>query len=153
MSRTALALVLSTALAAPAAAAPIGAQLVSHNPEPNATAKLVYQGGPVLAHAKVFTVYWGTNVQFSGTGAQSLDAFYTSVLQSPYFDWLIEYKTTSQPMVGRGSFAGTYAYTTGATGSLTDAQIRTALGTLIDGGKVPKPDADTLYAIHFAPGI
>jgi MYXO-CTERM domain-containing protein len=136
-------------------AAPPGAQLVGGgvaNPDASANT-LTYRGGPVLAHVKVNTVYWGTNVAFSGTGTQSLDAFYTAVTQSAYYDWLIEYKTTSQPSVGRGSFGAQYMYTAGKTGSLTDANIQTALGTLIDGGKVPAPDADTLYAIHFAPGI
>jgi hypothetical protein len=154
MSRTAFAMILSIGLGvSPAMAAPVGAQLVNHNPVPEAGSTLTYRGGPILAHVKVNTVYWGTGVQFSGTGTQSLDAFYTAVTQSAYYDWLIEYKTASQPMVGRGSFGMAYAYTTGKTGNITDANIQTGLGTLIDGGKVPAPDGDTLYAIHFAPGI
>jgi hypothetical protein len=157
MSRSALALLFTVCVGtSTAVAAPIGAHLVGEdttNIVPHAASTLTYRGGPVLAHVKVVTVYWGNNVQFSGTGPQSLDAFYTSVVQSAHYDWLIEYKTTSQPMVGRGSFAGTYAYTAGKTGSITDANIRTALGTLIDTAKIPKPDGDTLYAIHFAPGI
>ena len=153
MPRIALSMVLATALAVPALAAPLGQQLVGNSPEPNASSTLTYRGGPILAHVKVFTVYWGKNVQFSGTGTQSLDAFYKAVVASPHYDWLNEYKTTSQPMLGRGSFLGTYAYTTGATGTIDDTDIQAALGTLIDQGKLPKPDADTLFAIHFAPGI
>jgi hypothetical protein len=138
----------------PAMAAPLGAHQMGVAPQPVPEAStLTYRGGPVLAHVKVNTVYWGSNVAFSGTGTQSLDAFYTAVVQSAYYDWLIEYKTASQPMVGRGTFGAQYMYTAGKTGSITDANIQTALGTLIDGGKVPAPDADTLYAIHFAPGI
>jgi MYXO-CTERM domain-containing protein len=110
-------------------------------------------GGPVLDHVKVFTVYWGKTVNFSGTGSQGLDSFYTAVVNSSYYDWLNEYKTTTQPMVGRGSFIGSYAYTGGATGSIDDSQIQTALGSLIDSGKLPKPDANTLFAVHFAAGI
>jgi MYXO-CTERM domain-containing protein len=154
MSRIALALVLGAALTAPAAAAPINGQLVGGTvANPDASGLLTYRGGPILAHVKVQTVYWGSNVQFSGTGTQSLDAFYKSVVQSQHYDWLTEYKTTNQPVLGRGSFIGSYAYTNGATGTVTDTSIQSALGTLIDGGKLPKPDADTLYAIHFAPGI
>jgi MYXO-CTERM domain-containing protein len=155
MSRTALALMLTVGLGiSTAMAAPPGAQLVGGGgANPNATNTLTYRGGPVLAHVKVNTVYWGSNVAFSGTGTQSLDAFYTAVTQSAYYDWLIEYKTTSQPSVGRGTFGAQYMYTAGKTGSITDATIQSSLGTLIDGGKVPAPDADTLYAIHFAPGI
>ena len=154
MSRLALSLVLAVALAAPASAAPLKGQLVGGGvANPDATGLLTYRNGPILAHVKVQTVYWGNNVQFSGTGTQSLDAFYKAVVQSQHYDWLIEYKTPTQPVLGRGSFLGSYAYTSGATGTIDDSDIQTALAGLIDAGKVPAPDADTLYAIHFAPGI
>jgi MYXO-CTERM domain-containing protein len=123
---------------------------------PNAAmGALTFRGGPVLQNVRVVTVYWGNNVQFSGsTGTQTLDAFYKAVIASSYYDWLKEYNTTSPVQkFGRGTFAGTYAYTAGATGTLTDASIQTALGKLIDNASVPAPDANTLYAIHFAPGI
>ncbi len=155
MLRTAMTLIGIAALSASAAAAPLGSQLVSHSPLPDATsAKLTYRGGPVLQNVKVVTVYWGNNVQFSGTGTQSLDAFYTAVVQSAYYDWLSEYNTASPAQtIGRGTFGGTYAYTAGKTGTVTDANVHTALSSLIDGGMVPMPDGNTLYAVHFAPGI
>jgi uncharacterized protein (TIGR03382 family) len=154
MLRTVLSLMLTVGLGiSTAMAAPIGAQLVGHNPVPQAGSTLTYRGGPILAHVKVVTVYWGSNVAFSGTGTQSLDAFYKAVVASPYYDWLNEYKTATQTMLGRGSFGGTYAYTAGKTGAITDDDIQAGLTTLISGAKVPAPDADTLYAIHFAPGI
>jgi hypothetical protein len=154
MVKTALATPLIVSLGLTASAAP-GVHLVDGAAWPNASSpQLVYKGGPMLQHVKVFTIYWGNNVQFSGSGSQSLDAFYKAVTQSQYFDWLTEYNTTS-PMqsIGRGSFLGTYAYTAGATGSIKDSDIQTTLGNLIDQSTIPTPDADTLYAVHFAPGI
>ena len=156
MLRCALPLVLGTILSSPAFAMPLAGQVVNRvgEAQPQASGNtLTYMGGPILDHVKVFTVYWGSNVAFKGTGSQGLDSFYQGVVQSNYYDWLIEYKTTSQPMVGRGSFIGSYAYTAGATGSIDDSQIQSDLGTLIDSGKLPKPDANTLFAVHFAPGI
>ena len=115
-----------------------------------ANAKLVYNGGPVLQNVKVFGVWWGSGVQFT----DKLPGFYNSVTQSSYYDWLSEYDTTSPVQnIGEGSFAGSYAYASGATGTVDDSAIQTALGKLIDAGSVAKPDANTLYAIHFAPGI
>ena len=156
MIRTALALTFSAALATTASAAPLRGQLVRPNLTPNrgGGSTLSYNGGPVLQNVKVFTIYWGKSVQFSGTGAQGLDSFYAAVIQSPYYDWLSEYNTTNPTQkIGRGSFIGSYAYTKGQSGSITDDDIQTALKMLIGDKSIPAPDANTLYAIHFAPGI
>ena len=160
MFRTALAFVLTMGLGlSTAGAAPMGAHLMSTGPSPapfpNAIAKLTYQGGPVLQNVRVVTVFWGSGVQFTGTGAQSLNAFYTAVVQSGYYDWLKEYNTTSPAQkIGRGSFGGSYNFpATGLSTSLQDTDIQTELGKMIDAKSVPAPDANTLYAIHFAPGI
>ena len=53
----------------------------------------------------------------------------------------------------RGTFGGTYDDTTAPTGSITDATVQSEIKKLISGGKVPAPDADTYYAVHFAPGV
>lgn len=153
MQRIALSIVLTAALAGVAGAAPLGAHQFGATPQ--VSGNLTYRGGPVLQNVKVVTVYWGKNVQFSGaTGMQTFDAFYGAVTNSAYFDMLQEYNTTSPVQkFGRGSWIARYAYTAGATGTVQDSAIHTALASLIDAGSVPAPDADTLYAIHFAPNI
>src|SRR5262249_10357507 len=120
---------------------------ITNNAVPSG-AHLTYCGGPVISNVKVFTIFWGSSVNY----ASQLNSFYTGVTNSPYFDWLNEYNTTSQS-IGRGSFAGSYNYTTGATGTVTDAQVQSAIKNLISTGKIPAPDANTYYAVHFAPGI
>ena len=112
-------------------------------------AQLVYYGGPVLSKVKVFTVFWNNNVQFQS----QLNAFYTAVTNSAYFDWLSEYNTPTQT-IGRGSFIGSLVDPTPpASTALTNVDIQTELGKLIDAGKVPAPTADTLYMVHFPPGV
>jgi hypothetical protein len=118
--------------------------------KPAVSAQLTYRGGPVLQNVRVATVFWGSGVQF----ASQLNSFYSAVINSAYYDWLSEYNTSSPAQtIGRGTFAGSYNYTNGAGGTIDDSQIQSSLGSLIDNGSVPAPDANTLYAIHFAPGI
>ncbi|KAJ3272030.1 hypothetical protein HDV01_005982, partial [Terramyces sp. JEL0728] len=113
-----------------------------------AGAKLVYYGGPVISNVKVFTIFWGgqSKVQY----ASQINQFYTGVTDSALFDMLSQYNTQTQS-IGRGSFIGSYDYTGAATGTLDDSTLQTTLKSLISSGKVPAADANTYYAIHFAP--
>ncbi len=117
---------------------------------PNATgAQLAYYGGPVLSNVKVFTVFWNNSVAYQS----QLNAFYTAVTNSAYFDWLTEYDTPTQN-IGRGSFLGSLVDPSPPTAtSITNVDIQTELGKLIDAGQVPAPTADTLYMMHFPPGL
>lgn len=114
-----------------------------------AKAHLTYYGGPVLSNVKVVQVNWGgSNVSF----ASELNGFYSAVTNSAYFDWLSEYNTPTQ-QIGRGSFAGAVDDTSVAGTSLSDAQIQQEIGRLVSTGKVPAADDNTIYMVHFAPGV
>ena len=110
---------------------------------------MVYRGGPVISNVKVFTVFWNASVP----NQSALDAFYGTIVNSSYVDWLSEYDTPTQK-IGRGSFIGTYVDPSppGAT-QLTDDAIRQELGKLLDSGAVPAPDANTLFMMHFPAGV
>jgi hypothetical protein len=116
---------------------------------PPAGAHLNYNGGPVLSSVKVVAVYWG-----SGVALQShLNSFYAGITNSAYFDWLSEYDTPTQH-IGRGSFAGAKVITPSTKSkSLTDAQIQKEISKQITAGHLPKNDANTVYMVHFPPGI
>ena len=73
----------------------------SRRPPAAAGAHLTYYGGPVISNVRVHDVFWGAGVQFQS----QLDAFFTAITNSPYFDWLDEYATPTQH-IGRGSFGG-----------------------------------------------
>ena len=115
------------------------------------SAHLTYYGGPVLANAKAVAVLWGAQVD--ATVQQRIGGFYKAAVASPYFTWLSEYDTPSQHL-GKGSFAGVVTIAPHAKGAhLTDAQIERELAAQIKGGKLPAPDADTVYLLHFPPGV
>ncbi len=103
-----------------------------------------------MQHAKIVVVRWGA----SSTYASQLEGFYAGILQSPYMDWLREYDEPSYSIV-RGSVLGTFIDSTAPSKTTVDevTDIQPELKKLVANGTVPAPDADTLYMIHFAPGI
>jgi MYXO-CTERM domain-containing protein len=112
-------------------------------------AHLTYYGGPVISHVKVVQVNWNANVRFQS----ELAAFYTAVVNSRHMDWLSEYNTPSQT-IGRGSFLTSVVDPAPPTGTtVSDAKIQQEVQRLIMDGTVPAPDADTLYMVHFPPGV
>jgi hypothetical protein len=112
--------------------------------------KLHYYGGPILEHPKVVAVSWGA--VDPQTAAHAGD-FYSALLGSAAFSWLTEYDTKTQK-IGSGSFAKAVRLTPSTRSkNLTDAQIEKELAAQIKKRALPAPDADTVYMIHFAPGI
>ena len=130
------------------------ARLATNSTSPKAAAtaapKLIYYGGPVIANVKVITIWWGgvSKVQY----ASQLEKFYAGVTKSNWFRIFSEQSTTSTK-IGMGSWVKSFSDSTAPTGTVTDTQIQSRLKALISNGSVPAPDANTYYAIHFAPGI
>lgn len=113
-------------------------------------AKLVYYGGPVLSNTRVVAVLWG-NVD--PEVARKIGSFYKAFTAGAAFSWLSEYDTPHQK-IAKGTLAGVVAITPRAARSaLTDAQIEKELAAQIKAGKLPAPDQDTLFMIHFPPGV
>jgi hypothetical protein len=114
------------------------------------TPHLQYFGGPLLSKVKVQIVYWNSQVSHQ----DKLPGFYSSVLKSPYFDWLKEYDGGGQT-VGEGKYLGAYTDSVkAAAGSqIEDADIRTELSKRIADKSLPAPDANTLYMVYFPPGL
>lgn len=122
--------------------------------------KLRYYGGPVLEHPKVVAVLWG---DVDPQTAAHAGAFYGALLGSSAFSWLSEYDTNIPAVdgsagtgqhIGRGSFDKAVRISPSAHGkTLTDAQIERELAAQIKKRALPAPDADTVFMVHFAPGL
>ncbi len=108
---------------------------------------LSYYGGPVLSHVKVVVVYWDKNVAFQ----DQIPGFFANITQSPFFDWLKEYRTPSQS-VQRGSLEAMHVSKKAPFKNLIeDSEIQSQLTRMIKAGSVPHADKDTLYMIYFPP--
>jgi hypothetical protein len=117
--------------------------------------KLEYFGGPVIAHAKVVVVLWGSGVDAAVRSA--LPGFFSTVLDSPYIDWLSEYDTVlpggTNQHIGRGRYGGSVVIDPAHAGTtVDDRDVQAELSAQITAGALPAPDADTIYMTYFPPG-
>jgi hypothetical protein len=110
--------------------------------------KLAYSQGPLMQHVKVVDVFWSPGYKYK----TMLESFYKSILQSAYFDWLIEYNTTSYK-IGRGTFVTSFEDVNPApavTATVKTVNPETYLKSLLaTPGKLPPPDDDTIYIMYF----
>ena len=122
---------------------------------------IAYNGGPVISHVKVYAVFWGSKV--SAETVSKIPAFYQAMVNSTYMDQLAEYgtrrndvngKAGTQQDIGRGTFGGTFTIVpVNASTKLNQAAIEQELEKQISMGTLPKPDADSMYMIHYPQGI
>lgn len=125
---------------------------------------LQYFGGPVVSNVVVVSVLWGPNVDPSVAGA--MPQFLTDLTSSSYMDWLCEYNTlglsgtTTNQVIGRGSFGGQFTIKPQHTGTVVDdTDIQAELASQLQEGNLPQPEVDaqgyprTLYIIDFPPGV
>ena len=150
----------------------VDSPLKSHLPTRNAagTRTEEYFGGPVIPNAKVYAVWWGdpANLSSAVTAAHGgIADFFTGVTNSNFIDWLNEYDTninaqagshSGQPgtnqHIGRGNYVGAATLSgVQVTGTVTDAQIQSALDAAFTAGTLPEPDANTIYAIYFPSSV
>ena len=126
-----------------------------------ANAYLFYYGGHVLGNVKVVPVFWGSNVP---SDVQStMPNFYAAVTNSTFWDFLQEYDTNildyggqqgTNQHIGRGTATKGIVITPSITAtSVTDSQIQSEIQHQISLGKLPAPDANTLYMTHFPAGM
>jgi hypothetical protein len=152
MSRNAITTILVALLFSTSAAARPGARRPGAAGTPGTVCqdmvKLAYGNGPLMQHVKVVDVFWSPGYKYKAM----LESFYKSILQSAYFDWLIEYNTTSYK-IGRGSFVTSFEDTNPApavTATVTTVNPETYLKSLLaTAGKLPPPDDDTIYIMYF----
>jgi hypothetical protein len=112
-----------------------------------AAAELTYRGGPLLSAVEVVTVFWGA------APMESLNAFFSFVLASPYLVQLSEYSTPKYA-IGAGRLAGTAQVSHPAPGaSVTDAAIQQMLEGEVARQSLPAPTANTLYFVFLPPGV
>jgi hypothetical protein len=131
-------------------------------PVPAASAHLNYWGGHVVSKAKVVQVLYGSGTyspNVSGTASPSLAQFYGGILNSAHIDWLSEYNTTinggTNQTIGRGTFSKRVSITPAAArnkSTIPNASIQQEISAQIGAGKLPAPDANTIYMVNFPKG-
>ncbi len=126
-----------------------------------AASNLLYYGGPIIPNAKIYAVFWGSNVPQETQ--QGIGPFLGNMADSGYMDWLSEYDTNGKAVdgrdgthqhIGRGTFNGAFVITpNNKSASLSDADIQAELEAQIAAGKLPPSDANSLYMTYFPDGV
>ncbi|HEY2749632.1 MAG TPA: hypothetical protein VGL86_33660 [Polyangia bacterium] len=114
----------------------------------NDTPKLGYSNGPLIQHVKVVDVFYSPGFQYKAM----LEDYYKAILQSAYFDWLVEYNATNYK-ISRGTFVMSVEDTNTNPTTVKQVNPETYLKGLVTAGKVPAPDDDTMYMLYFPSGI
>jgi len=117
-----------------------------------------YYGGRVISNVRVVRVDWN-----GGNGNANWDAFYTDITGSAYLSWLASVYATDIPAngvyttlpgnqnPGTGTYWGHGAVT--VPGLITNLLVQNTLATEINAGRLPFPDANTLYMVHVPNGV
>jgi hypothetical protein len=119
--------------------------------------QLRYQpGGKVMDHVKVVPVLWGPNVLAEVRA--NIGPFYKTVVTSSFFDYLSEYNTVrangSQQTIGTGTAVDPVTITpSNPSSTISEVDVQTELTAQIAAGALPTPDLNTLYMVHFPPGV
>jgi MYXO-CTERM domain-containing protein len=123
--------------------------LVAHTAHAATGCHLAYQNGALIPSVKIVALYWGTTNNGQYKYKDQLHQYYDAVTNSAYFDWLVEYDVGGYS-ISRGSFAAEYADAAApATATIDEATVlQPWISGLIDAGKVPPPDGNTLYFVH-----
>ena len=105
-----------------------------------------YLGGEVVSKPEIVVVYWGTQP----TGLKNrLDRFYSQIVSSNYFDLLAEYNTPQQT-IGTPRFIGSFQINEGRRAKAIDTiAISRGIDQHILSGRLPQPNANTIYMVHF----
>jgi hypothetical protein len=118
---------------------------------------LDYHQGSVVSNVRLVALRWDDAWSYSGTpgqtiaqtGTHSMTSFLSGVVQSPYIDALSDYNTPRQT-IGRGSFAGWSSLKPAPRNDGYHLHFWDVGGVLknhITAGKVPQPDANTVYIV------
>jgi hypothetical protein len=128
---------------------------------PQATANVVYFGGPVIGTVQIVAVLWGDNVDTATkTG---IAAFLTALPASSYADLLSQYGTNATAINGhtathqtitRGNFGGIFTIKPSiTTNNISDTAINHELRLQIARKTLPANNPNMLYMVYFPANI
>lgn len=122
---------------------------------PAKAAQLVYNNGPLITQAQVFTVFWGSAWQQSAQQSliAELNGFFDYVLTSPLMDQMAEYSVANY-RIGYGTRIGTTTLTTpDVSGSVDDTAIQQMIQQQISASTLPQANANTIYFVFLPSGV
>ena len=119
------------------------------------SAKLVYNNGPLIAKAQVFTIFWGSAWQQGPLAGMitEVNGFFDYILVSALIDQLAEYNVPSY-QIQHGKRIGSITLTSpDVSKSVDDSAIQQMIQGQISAGRLPAASPDTLYFVFLPSGV
>lgn len=130
-------------------------ELARREAAPAKAAKLVYNNGPLITQAQVFTIFWGSGWQQSVQQKLigGLNDFFDYILTSSLMDQLAEY-SVARYQIGHGKRIGTLTLTMpDVGGSVDDSAIQQMIQQQISAGTLPASNANLIYFVFLPNGV
>ncbi len=118
-------------------------------------AQLVYNNGPLISQAQVFTIFWGTAWLQSSQDPliAQINTFFDFILTSALIDQLAEYSVTQYP-IKHGKRIGTLTLTNpDVAGKVDDSAIQKMIEQQIAAGTLPKSNSNPIYFVFLPSGV
>jgi hypothetical protein len=128
---------------------PLATPEVIERAAPPEAAHLVYNNGPLIANAEVFTIFWGSAWQQRPLAnlISEVNGFFDFILSSALVDQLREY-SVPQYQIGHGKRIGTLALTTpDVSKKVDDSAIQKTIQQQISAGKLTAANANLIYFV------
>ncbi len=119
------------------------------------SAKLVYNNGPLISKAQVFTIFWGTAWEQATLSAMipEVNKFFDEILTSPLIDQLAEYSVLKYS-IQHGKRVGSITLTSpDVSKSVDDSAIQQMIQQQVSAGKFPPATPDLLYFVFLPSGV
>lgn len=118
-------------------------------------AQLVYNHGPLISQAQVFTIFWGTAWEQGSEKSlvAPINAFFDFILTSTLMDQLAEY-SVPEYSIGQGKRIGTLTLTQPEVpATVEDSAIQKMIQEQIAAGAVPKSNSNLIYFVFLPSGV
>ena len=110
---------------------------------------MAYRGGPIISKPQIVPIFAALNYPM----ANSLTSYYRALMKGNYIDFLSQYDLKHKKFqTGRVATPVTFNWSS-PTQPLTQAGLEASLTNAVASGKIPTPNADTIYVLHFQGGF
>jgi hypothetical protein len=121
--------------------------------EPRALMAVTYNGGPIIPHVQVESVYFGQgwNQPANQANRSDLDAFLRTLTRGSYFSLLGEYGVGQGRLDRSDLVSGSTSPFEGTT--VTQYQIQSMLTAEIQSGRLPEANGSRVYVVYLPPNV
>lgn len=130
-------------------------EIIRRAAAPAQAAQLVYNNGPLIAQAEVFTIFWGSGWEQAALNGlvPQVNGFFEYILTSALMDQLSEYNVPNYK-IGHGKRTGSVTLTNpDVPKSVDDSAIQQMIQQQVSAGALPASNPNLIYFVFLPSGV